>query len=189
LRGSGGYGYRAPSFHERFFIPLFGNPALEAEQGWSGDIGLDWTPTEKTRLSVTGFYSRFDDLIKLSFTPERIGLFISENVPDARLQGIELEGAYAWNENVSAGVNYTYTDSENVDTGLDLPRRPEQQFRVFSEWRLTAVPVTFGAKSCIAAAISTTAPTPSPSTTPPISIYRSVTAFHGICCFTSGVRT
>jgi len=146
LRGSGGYGYRAPSFHELFFIPLFGNPSLDPEQGWSGDVGLDWMPSDGTRLSVTGFYSRFDDLIQLSFTPGRLGLFVSENVPDARLQGVEIEGVCDWNENLSTGLDYTFTDSEDLDTGLELPRRPEHQGRAYGEWRLAAVPVAFWAE-------------------------------------------
>jgi outer membrane cobalamin receptor len=146
LRGSGGYGFRAPSFHERFFIPLYGNPALEPEQGWSGDFGFDWSPTDAARLSVNGFYSRFDDLIQLTLSPRSLTLFVSENVPDARLQGIEIEGAYAWSENLSTGVNYTYTDSEDLDTGLELPRRPEHQARAYGEWRVAVVPVTLWAE-------------------------------------------
>ncbi|MFH0351499.1 MAG: TonB-dependent receptor domain-containing protein, partial [Chromatiales bacterium] len=69
LRASGGRGYRAPSFHERLFIPFFGNPALRPEQGWSGDAGVDWTPSPQARLSLTGFYGRFEDLIQLDFEP------------------------------------------------------------------------------------------------------------------------
>lgn len=146
LRGSGGYGYRAPSFHERFFIPLFGNPALKPEQGWSGDLGFDWTPNNAARLTIAGFHSRFDDLIQLSFTPDRQGLFISENVPRARIQGVEIEGSYAWGENLSAGFEYTFTDSENLDTHLALPRHPEHQGRVHGQWRLAALPVTLWAE-------------------------------------------
>lgn len=146
LRGSGGYGYRAPSFHERFFIPLFGNPTLKPEKGWSGDFGFDWTPTDAARLSIAGFYSRYDDLIQLSFTPDRLGLFISENVPNARIQGVEIEGIYNWNDSISTGFEYTFTDSENLDTHRVLPRRPEHQGRVHGEWRLAAVPLTLWAE-------------------------------------------
>jgi outer membrane cobalamin receptor len=146
LRGSGGYGYRAPSFHERFFLPLFGNPGLKPEKGWSGDVGLDWIPNDGTRLSVTGFYSRFDDLIQLNFTPDSMGLFVSENVPDARILGVEIEGVYDWNESLSTGFEYTFTDSEDLDTHRTLPRRPVHQGRVHGEWRLAVVPVTFWAE-------------------------------------------
>jgi outer membrane cobalamin receptor len=142
LRASGGYGYRPPSFHERFFIPLYGNPALQPEQGWSGDVGLDWTPSKQARLSVTGFYSRIDDLIQLSFSPSDFNLFVSENVSDARLQGVEIEGDYAWNEMLSVGADYTYTDAEDLDNGRTLPRRPAHQGRVFGEWRVSALPLT-----------------------------------------------
>jgi vitamin B12 transporter len=65
LRASGGRGYRPPAFHELYFVPFFGNPSLVPEQGWSGDLGLDWEPDTGTRLSITGYYQRFDDLIQL----------------------------------------------------------------------------------------------------------------------------
>ncbi len=69
LRASGGRGYRPPAFQELYFVPFFGNPSLVPEQGWSGDLGLDWEPGTGTRVSIAGYYQRYDDLIQLTLAP------------------------------------------------------------------------------------------------------------------------
>ncbi len=121
-------------------MPFFGNPSLAPEQGWTGDLGLDWEPDTGTRLSITGYYQRFDDLIQLTLAPT-LSLFVGENVPDARIWGFELEGSQGWGHGVTTGIDYTYTDSRDLDSGLVLPRRPHHQGPAYCEWQLSAVPV------------------------------------------------
>ncbi|MGH8575744.1 MAG: TonB-dependent receptor plug domain-containing protein [Gammaproteobacteria bacterium] len=135
LRASGGRGYRPPAFHELYFVPFFGDPSLVPEQGWSGDLGLDWEPATGTRLSITGYYQRFDDLIQLTLAPT-LSLFVGENVPDARIWGFELEGSQDLGHGITTGIDYTYTDARNLDTGQVLPRRPHHQARLYGEWQL-----------------------------------------------------
>jgi outer membrane cobalamin receptor len=141
LRASGGYGYRVPSFNELFFFPFFGNPDLRPERSWSADLGLDWIPLRGLTLSVTGYYNRYDDLIEVIFAPA-IGFFQSVNIARARVQGIELEGSYAWGGGVTSGMDYTYTDTEDLDSDRALARLPAHQGRVYNEWRLDALPLT-----------------------------------------------
>jgi len=40
-----------------------GNPNLKPESAWSGDGGVNWVPSTRLSLSVTGFYSRQHDAI------------------------------------------------------------------------------------------------------------------------------
>lgn len=105
LRASGGNTYRAPAFHELFFIPFFGEPSLKPERSVGADLGIDWTPTPAARLSLTGYYSRLDDLIQLTFA-QSAGLFVSENVAEARIWGFEAEGNTA-SYRVSIAVSTT----------------------------------------------------------------------------------
>ena len=137
LRASGGRGYRPPAFHELYFVPFFGNPSLVPEQGWSADLGLDWEPETGTRLSITGYYQRFDDLIQLTLAPtlSTLSLFVGDNVPDARIWGFELEGSQSWGQGVTTGIDYSYTDSRDLDSGRVLPRRPYHQGRAYCEWQ------------------------------------------------------
>lgn len=144
LRANGGRGFRAPSFNERL-TPFFGNPNLRPEQGSSGDIGIDWTPNAAMRWSLSGFYSRFDDLIQLSFVPQR-GIFQSENIARTRIQGIEAAWSVTGKNGLSGGLDYTYSHSRNLDTGTDLPFRPQHQGRVWGEWQWSAFPLTLWAE-------------------------------------------
>ena len=143
LRASGGRGYRPPAFHELFFVPLSGNPGLVPEQGWSADLGADWLRDDGSRLAITGFYEGFDDLIQLTLAPT-LSLLVGENVPDARIWGFELEAAQSWRHGFTTGIDYTYTDGRNLDTGNVLPRRPHHQARLYGEWQLPARSLTIG---------------------------------------------
>jgi outer membrane cobalamin receptor len=122
-------------------VPLFGNPNLVPEQGWSADLGLDWLPQSGTRLSITYYYERFDGLIQLVVVPTP-SFFMSENVPHARIQGVEIEAAHDWGHGVTTGLDYTYTDSRNLDTHQILPRRPHHQGRAYAEWQIRTLPLT-----------------------------------------------
>jgi outer membrane cobalamin receptor len=65
LRASSGYGFRLPTYTDLYYSDptTLGNPNLKPESAWSGDGGLDWNPSNRIALSVTGFYSRQHDAI------------------------------------------------------------------------------------------------------------------------------
>jgi len=65
LRASGGYGFRIPTYTDLYYSDptTIGNPNLKPESAWSGDGGVDWVPSTRLSLSVTGFYSRQHDAI------------------------------------------------------------------------------------------------------------------------------
>jgi iron complex outermembrane receptor protein len=78
LRASGGRSVRAPSYTERFIStnlsgPLtegrnIGNPWLQAERAWSGEMGADLFPWENVRFSATGFIRESTNLIDYAMT-------------------------------------------------------------------------------------------------------------------------
>ncbi len=141
LRASGGNTYRAPAFHELFFDPFFGRPDLGPERSVGADLGIDWTPTPAARLSLTGYYNRLDDLIQLTFA-QRAGLFVSENVAEARIWGFEVEGEYLWGPGFDSGFDYTYADSTDLVQERELRKRPRRQGRIYTEWQASQLPLT-----------------------------------------------
>ena len=141
LRASGGNTYRAPAFHELFFIPFSGRPDLEPERSVGADLGIDWTPKPAARLSLTGYYSRLDDLIQLTFA-QSAGLFVSENVAEARIRGFEVEGEYRWGAGFDSGFDYTYADSTDLVHERALRKRPSHQGRIYTEWQTPHTPLT-----------------------------------------------
>ncbi|MDT8450086.1 MAG: TonB-dependent receptor [Wenzhouxiangellaceae bacterium] len=120
---SGGKGFRAPSFNQLYspgFGGLFaGNPDLEPERSWSGELGVDFTPGAHRRLTISAFGNWIDDLI--DFSGEN---FRAINVNEARIQGLEFTHDWAragW----SSRFNLTWQDPEDRETGDDLLRRSD----------------------------------------------------------------
>lgn len=142
VRASGGNTYRAPAFHELFFIPFSGQPGLEPERSVGADLGIGWSPTPASRLSLTGYYSRLDDLIQLTFAPELPALFVSENIAEARIWGFEVEGEYRWGPSIDSGFEYTYANSTDLLHDRELRKRPRHQGRIYTEWQTMHAPLS-----------------------------------------------
>jgi vitamin B12 transporter len=116
-RASGGTGFRAPSVGELFY-PFSGNPDLAPERSTSWDAGVEYEVT-RGRASASLFWNEYRDLIVFDFAAG-----LNFNVGRARSRGVEV----SWRQEIAAPVTleagYTYLDTEDRDTGLDLLRRP-----------------------------------------------------------------
>jgi vitamin B12 transporter len=117
LRASAGTGFRAPSVGELYY-PFSGNRELQPERSTSFDVGADRT-LSGGRAAVSLFWNEFRDLIVYDFVR-----FQNFNVGRARTRGLEL----SWRRDLVKGLGldagYTYLDTEDRDTGLELIRRP-----------------------------------------------------------------
>ncbi len=122
LFGSVGTGFRGPSFDELFF-PFAGNPDLvpESSRGW--DVGTERSFLNgKVTAGVTWFENRFRDLIAFDFDT-----FIFGNVRRAKSRGAEASLRVRPRKEFSIEAAYTYNDTEDLDTGLQLARRPKNR--------------------------------------------------------------
>lgn len=118
LRAAAGSAFRAPSTGELYY-PFSGNPGLQPERAVSYEAGAEWTVLPGLVLEASLFRSDVKDLIRYDFAT-----FTNVNVGRARMTGAEavLRGAitaFAW-----ARASYTWLDTEDLDTGLPLLRRP-----------------------------------------------------------------
>jgi outer membrane cobalamin receptor len=130
LRASGGTGYRLPSYTELLFL-FFANKNLQPERSASGDLGLEWYPINGAKLSLNGFYNRYDNLITIAHQP--FAGPASINVPDAYVAGMELDAQYAWTDNLDTGISYTFAESRDLHSGKALPFRPEHTARFWGQ--------------------------------------------------------
>lgn len=119
---SWGTGFKAPSFNDLYF-PYYGNPRLEAERSRGWDAGLTWEDA-RSRLStdLTVFANRYEDLIAFSWAS-----FLAENIARAEARGWEVTVGWKPTTAVSWRANYTRTESEDLDSGNPLPRRPRHK--------------------------------------------------------------
>jgi vitamin B12 transporter len=120
-------------------MPFFDNPQLKPERAVSGELGLDWQAAENLSFSLTGFYSRYRNMI--AFVPEQ-NLLNHVNAENVRLQGLEVEARYRPQKDLNIGVDYTYTDSRNAASARQLIDVPVHRARLFGAWQASAVPVS-----------------------------------------------
>lgn len=119
VRGSAGYGFKAPSFFQVHGFPGFveGNPDLEPEKNIGWDAGLEyWLDGNQPLVRVTYFENHFKDIIEFVFDtdPTTPNYF---NVQEAVARGLEISFEYMW-KNWQARVGYTYVHTETIDAGL-----------------------------------------------------------------------
>lgn len=117
LKGAYGTGFKAPSLVQLF--SSFGNPDLEPEKSRGWEVGAEKTfCDERAVLGLTYFHNRYENLITFNS-----GTFRSENIGDAASKGFEVSASFRPIERITLATGYTYTDTEDRDTGLALLRR------------------------------------------------------------------
>jgi vitamin B12 transporter len=134
LRGGAGSGFRAPTFNDLFF-PGFSNEDLLPEKSFSYDFGVDqsfWS--NRVRLGLTYFQTKFTNLIACCVTLPTFPFVTTGNIGRARSAGIEFTSEVDLLDNLTAAVNYTYTDTENLLTDRPLPREPRHRWNIRLAW-------------------------------------------------------
>jgi vitamin B12 transporter len=131
LRGSWGRGFRAPTLNDLFF-PGFGNPDLRPERSESWDAGIEqrfWR--DRIRTEFTYFRSSFTDLIQ----NVRVGgVLTPQNVGRAVTNGLEFGAAVELPVDLGLGVNYTFTEADDLTNRLPLRRVPHHRWNANVTW-------------------------------------------------------
>jgi outer membrane receptor protein involved in Fe transport len=134
--------YRVPNFAELYLQggQTVGNPDLEPESAWSADTGIEWLGLEKWRLALSGFYSRYSDLIV--FEPSSNFRYRPLNVGKADMGGLELEIGGEVADGLEISGHYTLLLTANRTgqpnrEGKQLPGRPRHTagVRAWGKWK------------------------------------------------------
>ncbi|WP_427979096.1 TonB-dependent receptor domain-containing protein [Agarivorans sp.] len=131
-----GTAYRAPTFNDLYY-PGSENPNLKAETSTNSEFGfaLDLL---RAQWQFNVFRNDIENLIAwgcvancdndYSGAPDSWPLWTPDNVNDARIQGIEVQGEFS-----TAWLNHRITlellDTEDKATGKRLIRRPQEQIK------------------------------------------------------------
>ncbi len=124
LRASYGTGFNAPSFLELYgnATGYVGNPDLKPERSRGGDAGIDvYLPKAAGTLSATWFRNDYSDLIDYNFN---VYPGTTDNVGQARTEGIEIEAKLRLAAGFELHATYTYLDADDLTDGVRLLRRP-----------------------------------------------------------------
>jgi len=117
LRANAGYGFRIPTYTDLYYSDptTVGNPNLQPESAWSGNLGADWAVSSRVSLSATGFYSQQHDTID----------YVRANSNDlwhaANLSGLHFEGAESrltWAVSESQNVQIAWTGLHGAQSAL-----------------------------------------------------------------------
>ncbi len=123
LKAHYGEAFRPPTLGELFF-PFSGNDRLEPERAESWELGWE-LDRGAFRLELSAFELEQENLIDFDLADFRF-----ENVARARSRGVE--AAFGWgNEWVDLRANATYLEAENLDSGSDLLRRPQESANLY----------------------------------------------------------
>jgi vitamin B12 transporter len=139
IKGSYGTGFKAPTLYQ-LYAPLdFGsgfvipsNPNLKPETSRNWDVGFEqnlWD--ERINFGATYFNNRFLRLIDFGSDFLK-GL---QNISSARSEGVETFAEFSPIRDLSLRGNYTYTRTDNEDTGLPLLRRPKHKGSFSANYR------------------------------------------------------
>ncbi len=139
LRANAGQGFRAPTFGELFLQQGIAqpNPNLSPETNLSADVGasLRWA---RTLFSVTGFISRYDNLILYEFFPPQQAKPFNEG--KSLVEGIEAEVAARPLRSLTLVASYTFLNAFDNDPGSytygrPLPFKPAQHAHGRASWQ------------------------------------------------------
>ena len=148
LRASLGQGYRVPNLKERHYLfdhstlgyIVVGNPNLKPESSTSLQLGGSLSLNDRLTFDVNGFYNRVRDLIQTDLANATvvngIAAYTYGNVSRARTSGVETSATWRATPALQLSAAYTYTQTRDLGTGLDLTRRPEHILRLGADWRL-----------------------------------------------------
>jgi vitamin B12 transporter len=128
IRGTWATGFKAPTIYQ-LYNSSSGNPNLDAETSKGWDVGLDKDMDSlQGTLGLTWFGNSFEDLIDFSG-------FTYFNVQEAKTSGVEVFGELRPAEALNVRVGFTVLDTEDVTTGEDLIRRPEEKVTFSADYR------------------------------------------------------
>jgi vitamin B12 transporter len=132
LRASFGQGFRAPSFNELYYPGFFGyfagNPALDPERSQTLEAGFDWVPAARTRLGLSLFRTRVDQLIAFDGP-----LFQAINIDRAAIDGAELD-FHTGIGRLDLRGNASWLDARDADSGTPLLRRAPRKAALSADW-------------------------------------------------------
>ncbi|MEK7308709.1 MAG: TonB-dependent receptor [Nitrospirota bacterium] len=129
LKGNWGTGFKAPSLYQLY--SSYGNPNLKPDESKSYDFGFEQNLLDnKVSFGVTYFHNDFKNMIDWDSATWKY-----KNIGRAETKGFELGTKFLPLENLTIGANFTYTDTEDKDTGLELLRRPKRQANLSIDWK------------------------------------------------------
>ncbi len=133
-----GEAFRAPNTYELYYndgnIAQQANPDLDPETIRTYEIVLEQY-IRNFRFTVSGFYYDMKNLITQVTDPVS-GLLVFRNAGDVTGKGFELELEGKWAKEVTGRVSYSFTETEDKETGTSLTNSPKHLVKLNTSFPL-----------------------------------------------------
>ncbi|MEA3560985.1 MAG: TonB-dependent receptor [Candidatus Omnitrophota bacterium] len=143
IKSAWGTGFKAPALYQLYCLPTGGfvpfgggNLDLKPEESESWEVGFkQWLLDKKIAFEATYFNTKLKNMINAVYHPAGGPFGWGEvdqyaNVNRAEIYGIEAQLELKPLNNLSIAGKWTYTETEDKDTGLELLRRPKNKFTI-----------------------------------------------------------
>ncbi len=155
FRASAGKAFKSPTLRQLYYDTPYrhggyyckSNPNLKPEKaiGYSASIE-QWLFDQSIMINLGYFRNDVDDMVIREDTGKYypVNVKIDPNLPlkeyrnveEAWTQGVEFMCRMYTDEGFSASLSYTYTDSENKETGKELPYTPKHVLSILPAYEL-----------------------------------------------------
>ncbi|MFH1027580.1 MAG: TonB-dependent receptor, partial [Pseudomonadota bacterium] len=130
VKGSYGTAFKAPSLYQ-LYEPAYGDVNLRPEKNTGWDLGVEQSLFGgKLTMGATYFHNDFDDLINFDSSLSKY-----KNIGRTMTQGVELTAAVRPMDELTLRAGYTYSETEDKETGLELLRRPKNKINFDGNYR------------------------------------------------------
>lgn len=127
LSASYGTGYKLPSLYQLY--SFYGDENLKEEVSRTLEIMIEKRIFENSGFTVTGFSSQFQDLIDYNMATHRY-----YNLSRTTSLGFEAQARIFITNELNLKGSYTYSDTKDELTGLELVRRPRHSGLVSTQF-------------------------------------------------------
>lgn len=128
LKANLGTGFKSPTIFQLY--SSFGDPNLLPDKSLSYDFGVEQAIFDnKVFLGITYFHNKFENMVEFDSVTNKY-----KNIGRAKAFGWETEFSFNPAEKLKLGMNYTYTATEDEETGKELNRRPRNQASLNINW-------------------------------------------------------
>ncbi|MCB2215556.1 MAG: TonB-dependent receptor [Desulfobulbaceae bacterium] len=124
--------YDVPFYHSPFWIQS--NPDLDPETSIGYSLGVEqWLLNDTLIVNLGLFRNDIDDMVvseiaDATFNGEELRIY--RNIEQAMTQGVELTARLLLGDDFTLSASYTYTDSENQESGNELTYTPNHQITI-----------------------------------------------------------
>ncbi|MBT4522520.1 MAG: TonB-dependent receptor [Halieaceae bacterium] len=134
-------GYKSGGFAGSQGVEVAATTPVDPEDVINYEIGVKSDITDTFRINASAFYMDYQDLQVVRFGPvpsTPFGTFITTNIGEADIQGLEAEFTWYPTENLRLGGFYAYLDTDTNDleingvdySGAPLTRAPENSYNL-----------------------------------------------------------